>query len=124
MTYFYQPETGAYGREGDKDKRTTYTRGGWLSRIEYGSRSDAPSTTRPAARVLFDVADRCSTGCYDSGNSPVPAQWPDTPWDQYCKAAPCTTQLAPSFWTGKRLVAVRTQVYSGSGDTFTDVEKV
>ncbi|MGC4755632.1 RHS repeat domain-containing protein [Micromonospora trifolii] len=121
MTYFYQREGGAYGREGDKDKRTTYDRGGWLSSIEYGSRNDAPATTRPAARLLFDGVDRCATNCW-SNNDPVQASWLDTPWDQYCKAAPCTEQLSPTFWTSKRLSAVRAQVYSGSGDTYQDVE--
>ena len=124
MTYYYQPETGAYGREGDASKRTTYIRGGWLSSIDYGSRSDASSTTQPADRVVFEVADRCTSGCFDSNNKPVAAQWVDTPWDQYCAAAPCTTQLAPSFWTTKRLADIRTQVYSGSGTTFNDVDKV
>ncbi|MEV0006125.1 RHS repeat-associated core domain-containing protein [Micromonospora sp. NPDC050980] len=121
LTYYYGKEEGAYGREGNKDKRTTYDRGGWLSKIEYGSRSDAPSTTYAAARILFDVADRCASNCW-SGADPVKASWLDTPWDQYCKATPCTDQLSPTFWTAKRLSRVRTQVYSGSGGTYDEVE--
>jgi RHS repeat-associated protein len=121
MTYFYGRETGAYGREGDVNKRTTYERAGYLTRIEYGSRSDAAATTQPSARVIFDVADRCVTNCY-SGTNPVKESWRDTPWDQYCAAAPCTDQLAPTFWTQKRLSGVRSQVYSGTGSTFNEVE--
>ncbi|RZU76703.1 RHS repeat-associated protein [Micromonospora kangleipakensis] len=121
MTYFYGKEEGAYGREGNPDKRTTYDRGGWLSKIEYGSRSDASSTTYAAARVLFDPADRCASNCW-SGTDPVKASWLDTPWDQYCKATPCTDQLSPTFWTAKRLSRVRAQVYSGSGGTYNEVE--
>lgn len=121
MRYFYERETGAYGREGDRNKRTTYDRGGYLTRIEYGSRSDAPSSTQPAARVVFDVNDRCASNCW-SGTNPVEASWPDTPWDRYCKAAPCTEQLSPTFWTQKRLSRIRAQVYSGSGTTFNEVE--
>jgi RHS repeat-associated protein len=121
MTYLYERETGAYGREGDVSKRTTYDRGGYLTRIEYGSRSDAAASTQPAARVIFDVADRCVTNCY-SGTNPVKESWRDTPWDQYCAAAPCTDQLAPTFWTQKRLSSVRSQVYSGTGTTFNEVE--
>lgn len=122
MTYFYGKETGAYGREGDVNKRTSYTRGGWLSKIEYGNRADASAATRASARVLFDVVDRCSVNCYDSADKPVRANWLDTPWDQYCAAAPCTDQLSPTFWTGKRLASIRTQIYAGSGDTYRDVE--
>ncbi|MFI7492963.1 RHS repeat-associated core domain-containing protein [Micromonospora echinaurantiaca] len=123
MTYFYEKEGGAYGREGDKEKRTTYDRGGYLTRIEYGSRTDDSSTTRPAAQILFDTTDRCDSNCW-SGTEPVTASWLDTPWDQYCKATPCTEQLSPTFWTAKRLSRIRSQVYSGSGTTYQDVEWV
>ncbi|WP_213457323.1 SpvB/TcaC N-terminal domain-containing protein, partial [Rhizomonospora bruguierae] len=124
MTYFYTRETGAYGREGDVNKRTTYDRGGYLTRIEYGNRSDAATTTPAAAQILFDVADRCTPGatCYDSAGKPIPASWPDTPWDQYCAAVPCTDKLSPTYWTQKRLSRIRAQVYSGTGTTYTDVE--
>ncbi|GHJ47650.1 hypothetical protein Cs7R123_49920 [Catellatospora sp. TT07R-123] len=121
MTLFYGKETGAYGRESDPAKRTTYDRGGYLTKIEYASRNDAPATTQPGARVLFAVNDRCVTSCYSSGD-PVAANWPDTPWDQYCKAAPCTNALSPTYWTSQRLTRVSTQVYSGSGTAFNDVE--
>ncbi|MFB6398163.1 polymorphic toxin-type HINT domain-containing protein [Polymorphospora lycopeni] len=121
MTYFYERETGAYAREDDVNKRTTYDRGGHLTRVEYGNRTDAPSTTRAAAQVLFETEDRCVTNCW-SGSNPVAASWVDTPWDQYCAAAPCTTQTAPTFWTSQRLDTIRSQVYSGSGDTYNDVE--
>ncbi|GAA3346865.1 hypothetical protein GCM10020358_59510 [Amorphoplanes nipponensis] len=121
MSYYYGTEQGAYGREGSKDKRTTYDRGGYLSRIDYGNRIDAATTVQAAARVLFTTDNRCASSCYN-GTDPVPASWVDTPWDQYCKAAPCTDQLAPTFWTTKRLAGIRTQVYSGTGTTYTDVE--
>ncbi|MCG5446106.1 hypothetical protein NIE79_004671 [Micromonospora sp. NIE79] len=121
MTYFYKKEEGAYGREGDKAKRTTYDRGGWLKTIEYGNRADAPSSTYAAARVMFDEADRCASNC-GSASDPVTASWLDTPWDQYCKAAPCTDQLSPTFWTSKRLSRIRSQVYSGSAGVYNEVE--
>ncbi|MCU7724010.1 polymorphic toxin-type HINT domain-containing protein [Actinoplanes sp. KI2] len=124
MTLFYDKEQGAYGREGDPAKRTTYDRGGYVTSIEYGSRNDAASTVQAAAKVVFDTADRCASNCY-TGTPPTPVQasWLDTPWDQYCAAAPCTTQLSPTFWTQKRLAQIRTQVYSGSGTTYTDVDQ-
>jgi RHS repeat-associated protein len=120
LTYFYQREGGAYGREGDPGKRTTYDRGGWLDSVEYGTRSSTEYTVPPAAKVLIDEADRCVSPCF-AGGDPVTANWKDTPWDQYCKAAPCTDQLAPTFWTQKRINKIRTQVHRGGG-SYSDVE--
>ena len=123
MTYFYKKEAGAYAREGDKDKRTEYTRGGWLDKIEYGSRENAGKDVHPAARILFNEADRCvaadRNSCFKDGK-PVKSRFPDTPWDLYCQAKPCTT-FSPSFWTQKRLDSITAQVYSGSGDSYTNV---
>jgi RHS repeat-associated protein len=112
MSYIYAKETGAYGREADPAKRTEYTRAGYLARIDYGTRRDTEFTTPAPLRVHFDTADRCApnTTCA----STVPASWPDTPWDQYCAAAPCTDKIAPTFWTQKRLAKIRTEVRSGS----------
>jgi len=120
MTFYYAKEDGAYGREGDPAKRTSYDRGGYLTRIEYGNRSDAASTVKAAAQVVFATPDRCASNCY-TGSTPVQASWPDTPWDQYCTAAPCTSVLTPTFWTQKRLSTITTQVLSGSA--YTDVDQ-
>ncbi|WP_204299117.1 RHS repeat domain-containing protein [Actinoplanes campanulatus] len=123
VTYFYAKEQGAYAREGDEEKRTTYDRAGYLTKIEYGSRSNAAATARPVNRVLFDVADRCIGTCFTSAGKPIAKRFPDAPWDQYCDAAPCSVaQYAPTFWTAKRLASVRTQVYTGSGDSYTTVD--
>lgn len=123
MTMFYEKESGAYGREYDTSKRTTYDRGGWLRRIEYGSRVDAAATTYPAARVEFEVKDRCIAGatCYTTEGVPVEASWPDTPWDQYCQATPCTDKLAPTYWSQKRLSKITTQVLTGAS-SYSDVD--
>jgi YD repeat-containing protein len=123
ITYFYGKEVGAYGREGDKDKRITYDRGGYLKQIEYGSRSDAAASVRPVNRIQFDVDDRCIGTCFDDKGKPIAKRFPDTPWEQYCDAAPCATQLSPTFWTQKRLKQIRAQVYAGSGDDYTTVDK-
>ena len=123
ITYFYGKEPGAYGREGDKNKRTTYDRGGYLTKVEYGNRTDAPVTTYAAARVLFDHDDRCVSSCW-SGSTAIQASWPDTPWDQYCTAAPCTEQLSPTFWTNQRLNMITTQVQSGTGATYSTVDEI
>ncbi|MFG3702322.1 polymorphic toxin-type HINT domain-containing protein [Micromonospora sp. NPDC047620] len=123
MMLFYGKEAGAYGREADTSKRTTYDRGGYLTRIEYGNRKDASSVTYAAARVVFDVLDRCKAGatCYDSGGKPVKPSWPDTPWDLYCDATPCTDKYTPVFFTQKRLAKIRAQIHTGGGG-YSDVE--
>ncbi|MGA5301778.1 deaminase domain-containing protein [Nucisporomicrobium flavum] len=122
ITYSYTSEPGAYAREGDKDKRTTYDRGGYLSRIEYGSRTDDPSTAHPVARVDFTIDDRCLGTCFNDDKKPIAAAFPDTPWDQYCDAAPCKTQYSPTFWTSKRLTDITTKIYSGTDDVYTPVD--
>ena len=121
MSLVYDKEGGAYGRENDPNKRTTYDRGGSLARIDYGARAD--SSAPAAARVVFDVEDRCKPGatCLDGNGRPIPASYPDTPFDQYCYAAPCTTQLHPTFWTQKRLAKIRTQLHTGGGE-YSNVE--
>ncbi|MEW2386271.1 polymorphic toxin-type HINT domain-containing protein [Micromonospora sp. NPDC047707] len=108
MSYWYQRETNQYAREGDPTKLTEYVRGGWLERIDYGTR-DGVTGSAPA-RVLFDTADRCvpNTNC-DISNKDNWRNWPDTPWDLRCTSSPCNT-ASPSFWTQKRLAKVRTQV--------------
>jgi RHS repeat-associated protein len=120
LTYFYAREIGAYGREADPNKRTEYHRGGWLTRIDYGTRGGTELTTPAPNRVLFDVADRCAPNTTCSPT--VPASWPDTPWDQYCAATPCTDKIAPTFWTQKRLAKIRTEVRVGS--TYTPVDSL
>jgi RHS repeat-associated protein len=122
ITYFYEKEGGAYGREGDKDKRTEYDRGGYLTRVEYGSRATAAATVKPADRILFKTDDRCIGTCIDKDDKPIAKRFPDTPWEQYCEKAPCTSQLSPTFWTQKRLSKITTQVYSGTGDAYTKVD--
>jgi RHS repeat-associated protein len=121
MTFFYEKEPGAYGRELDPAKRTTYDRGGYLRRIEYGTRSG--SSAPAPARVVFDVEDRCKPGatCTDGNGRPIPASFPDTPLDQFCYATPCTNQSSPTFWTQKRLARVRTQIRTATGG-YDDVE--
>ncbi|MDM4721035.1 RHS repeat-associated core domain-containing protein [Micromonospora sp. WMMA1363] len=124
MAYFYGTETGAYARDLNPDQRTTYDRGGYLKRVEYGMRANAEYSQAAPLRVLFTTAERCLTSCWSGAawtSDPVTANWHDTPWDQYCKTAPCTTQGAPTFWSARRLAKVTAQTRSGTS-TYADVE--
>ncbi len=124
MAYFYGKETGAYGRDLTASQRTTYDRGGYLDRIEYGMRQNSEYAQAAPVRVVFSTAERCLSGCWSGAawtSNPVTSAWPDTPWDQYCKAAPCTDQLSPTFWSSRRLTKVTTQIRNGTS-SYSDVE--
>ncbi|HWH00672.1 MAG TPA: hypothetical protein VNV66_15435, partial [Pilimelia sp.] len=124
LAYFYGRETGAYGRDNTPSQRTTYDRGGYLLRAEYGMRRGAEYAQAAPLRVVYDTAERCLSGCWSGAawtSDPVASAWPDTPWDQYCKAAPCTEQGAPTFWSARRLVKVTTQQRTGTA-SYGDVE--
>ncbi|MFE7839230.1 RHS repeat-associated core domain-containing protein [Streptomyces sp. NPDC057474] len=131
MTYYYGQETNHYALNGKTDANgTSYVRGGYLKRIEYGQRESTLYTQSAPARVVFDTAERClATDAFDCAadkwTSANAGKWPDTPWDRYCKAdTKCTaTQASPSFWTRKKLTAITTQAYTGdSSAPYTDVD--
>ncbi|GAA4201795.1 RHS repeat-associated core domain-containing protein [Actinocatenispora rupis] len=107
ISYRYDKETGYYGRGGDADARTDYTRGGTLHEIDYGF-SDGHAYDSAPQRVSFVVANRCSAG--STCDTSHPASWPDTPWDQACLSAPCTGKTTPIFFTQKQLTTITTQV--------------
>ncbi|MET8152372.1 RHS repeat-associated core domain-containing protein, partial [Actinoplanes sp. NPDC005259] len=114
-SYWYDPETNYYGRNNDATKRTKYTRGGMLSRIDYGTRADNIFGTAPA-QVIFEPGNRCSTttDC-DATVKENWKNWLDTPLDKGCKeGTDCKDNFAPTFWSMKRLAKVTTQVWGGS----------
>jgi RHS repeat-associated protein len=115
MSYWYAQETNQYARDADQNKLSTYVRGGWLTRVDYGTRTDAEFGTAPM-QVRFDMADRCDTDCGTHDGT----HWTDTPWDMECTKAPCYIG-SPTFWTTKRLAAVTTSVWGGSA--YRDVDR-
>jgi RHS repeat-associated protein len=125
LTYVYEKETNAYGRN-QGEGVSSYVRGGYLSRIEYGQRAGSESASPAPARVDFTVAERCLPS---GGITCDPAQltdanaksWPDVPADLICSStASCPDQTSPAFFTRKRLVTVKTQVLVGS--SYQDVD--
>ncbi|MFD0318594.1 RHS repeat-associated core domain-containing protein [Streptomyces flavalbus] len=112
MSYFYTPETGRYGQNLGRST-ATYTRGGVLSEIHYGTRTGDDYGQVPA-KVVFTPADRCVSGA-DCAQRTATA-WPDVPWDLDCAGATCSdAQRTPSFWTTKRLARITTQVLGADG---------
>ncbi|MEU6264662.1 polymorphic toxin-type HINT domain-containing protein [Saccharopolyspora shandongensis] len=114
--YFYDIATNRYGLN-NNSKAVDYVRDGWLARIDYGLHTQ--HAAEPAARVVFDVADRCVPGAACTRDKPE--NWPDVPWIMECTGTTCKQeQRAPTFWSSKRLAKVTTRIWRGTG--FTDVE--
>lgn len=110
--YYYTPETNNYGADG-ATTNVAYTRAGYLSKIDYGLRLSSGSIYGSPApdEARFTVSDRTdSTG------------WPDTPTDQDCSTSSTCSNHSPTFWTRKRLTAIDTYYYTGSGTTYQQVD--
>ncbi|WIN00449.1 RHS repeat-associated core domain-containing protein [Actinoplanes oblitus] len=110
MSFWYDKETNQYATEVTKTKNVSYVRGGVLKRIDYGTwdRGTADRSVTPVAQVVFESADRCLSDCSTHDG----AHWPDTPWDQECKAdATSCDDFSPTFWSTKRLAKVRTRIW-------------
>ncbi|GAA3240643.1 hypothetical protein [Nonomuraea helvata] len=135
-TFWYGRETNYYRRDVTtltdgvpNGTPTSYDRGGYLKRIDYGQRSDAIFSTSAPAQVDFDVKERCiPTSGFDCAEGKFTKDnakyWPDVPYDQNCDSGDkCLDRYSPTFWTRKRLASVTTQVLSGSAykdvDTWT-----
>ncbi|MFD5699124.1 polymorphic toxin-type HINT domain-containing protein [Streptomyces lasiicapitis] len=126
MSYFYGKETNYYtqGLKTDENGKS-YTRGGYLKRIDYGQRHEKVYSTPAAARMVFDIDERCEGAAADcqSGDltDATAGRWPDVPWDLNCKAdTKCKGQNSPTFWTRKKLSKVTTQIRYGDG--YADVD--
>ncbi|WP_283133706.1 RHS repeat-associated core domain-containing protein [Rhizohabitans arisaemae] len=119
MSLWYSTETSNYARNRTDTAVSAYVRGGWLARVDYGTRQDggvdSALTSAPAQRVVFTVRDRCvvqGPTCTPA----TPANWPDVPWDRQCDSATsCPGKYAPAFYTQKMLSTVTTQVAAGTG---------
>ncbi|MDQ2837152.1 MAG: polymorphic toxin-type HINT domain-containing protein [Actinomycetota bacterium] len=124
--FLYHTETNYYHR--DKGALVQYTRGGYLTEVDYGMR--AGSSTVPQKVVLgYNTNGRCktTTNCA-SETGPTyptpayPANYPDVPWDQNCvSGGACTGLIAPTFWTSQMLNTVTTSALVGSTMTTADV---
>ncbi|MEU9064778.1 RHS repeat-associated core domain-containing protein [Streptomyces sp. NPDC048430] len=118
MAYYWKTESNNYGRNVSettgKGTVTPYIRGGYLDHIDYGLRKDAVYTSKAMGQIHFGVSERCLTSCgtFDETNA---TNWPDVPFDQYCKdgSTECKNQHSPTFWTRKRLASITTKVLSG-----------
>ncbi|MEV0198972.1 RHS repeat-associated core domain-containing protein [Nonomuraea sp. NPDC050691] len=120
-TYWYAQEKNYYGRNMKPEQGTVYDRAGYLTRIDYGYLQNELFTKAPAARIVFETAERCLpsgtiTCAADQLKKETASHWPDVPFDQICDAGvKCTDRLAPTFFTRKRLAKVTTQILNATG---------
>ena len=120
ISYWYTPETGYYGRD-NATTATTYARGGYLSKIQYGQLAGKVyDTTAPAAaQVFFDTSERCLADAgFDCATTKMTtanaAHWPDVPIDQTCASTGTCNNHGPSYFSTKRLTGIRTQTLVGT----------
>ncbi|MGH3713889.1 MAG: RHS repeat domain-containing protein [Micromonosporaceae bacterium] len=111
ISYWYGRETNNYAQ---RNGATTdsYVRGGWLTKIEYGSRRAQQYSAAALAMIDFVPADRCAAGA--DCTQKTTSSWPDTPWDHYCNTTSCADKWAPTFWSSKRLSQIITYVHDGT----------
>jgi RHS repeat-associated protein len=114
MSYWYFKEKSNTKLAGTTTVRQ-YEKGGFLKRIEYGTRAGTELSAPAPMKVQFTEADRCLSNCF-SGSTPVAANWPDTPLDLQCNAAPCNNNPTPTFFSSRRLSKIATFVRVGATD--------
>jgi RHS repeat-associated protein len=115
--YYYNQETNYYGAD-MKNTAVAYTRGGTLSRIDYGMTASTVYSGTAPEQIVFDAtAERCipddpsGNKCTDSQfTSANAAYWPDVPIDQNCTNGSDCTNHTPTFWSRKRLTSITTQI--------------
>lgn len=140
--YMYTPESNYYGR-GTANKPTWYERGGVLSEIDYGWQvpdviaANTVNPHQPAAKILFESANRCvdpavdggyhvnnastgatngagPSGCAAAGFGSFTAGMMDTPTDQSCPSSATSCAVtSPTFWSTRRLAGITTEVAVG-----------
>jgi RHS repeat-associated protein len=132
-TFWYKSETNYYRRDvttltdgQPNGTPTAYDRGGYLTHIDYGQRSNAIFSSSAPGRVSFTNDERCiPTADFDCAASKFTkdnaSHWPDVPYDQNCdQGEDCVDRYAPTFWTRKRISAISTQVLNGG--SYEDVD--
>lgn len=119
--YFYEKEGNFYSSNAGTTADVGYTRGGYLTRIEYGHRAGQVYAAPAPAEVVFNYAERCLASCntFDTDHK---ANWPDVPVDLNCDSGKTCYVQSPTFWSRKRLTQIETSVWSGTGTTYTPTD--
>ncbi|WP_230396124.1 RHS repeat-associated core domain-containing protein [Streptomyces blattellae] len=120
MSYWYTKESNSYARNGASTASASYTRGGYLTKILYGQRSDTLFTADASNKVTFDYSERCTAADCSELTDTTSDNWPDVPFDAICAAgADCEENASPAFFTRKRLIGINTYAWSASSSAYT-----
>ncbi len=123
MSYWYAKESNSYAKNGASTATATYTRGGYLTKILYGQRSNTLFTADASAKVSFDYSERCTADDCSELTDATSDRWPDVPFDAICKeSADCEENASPAFFTRKRLTGIDTYAWSAASSTYTAVD--
>ncbi|MFT3969961.1 MAG: RHS repeat-associated core domain-containing protein [Micropruina sp.] len=126
MTYYYAKETNKYKK--NLATSTSYDRGGYLTKIQYGERKGAETVDDSPAKVDFTVEERCDTAISSTCKTAKPTSttakaWPDVPMDAVCDADYCPSQkTAPTFFSRKRLKQIDTFTRDSAGTAWQPVD--
>jgi len=125
-TYYWAKEANKYKK--NLATSTTYDRGGYLTKIQYGERKAAETVDDSPAKVTFTVEERCDTTVSSTCLTAAPTSstakaWPDVPMDAYCQTDYCPSQkTSPTFFSRKRLKQVDTFTRNSAGDSWETVD--
>jgi RHS repeat-associated protein len=123
MTYWYGKEANNYAKSGVASPGTSYIRGGYLKRIDYGQRTSSIYTKPASQQVTFVYDQRCKATDCSSLTDTTKTNWPDVPFDMICDTGKaCTNLIGPAFFTRYRLTSINTAVWSGTGTTMRPVD--
>ncbi|WP_435809253.1 scabin-related ADP-ribosyltransferase [Streptomyces longwoodensis] len=122
-TYWYTKETNYYKKNKATTANAAYTRGGYLTRIEYGLRADALFTDKADAKVTFSHAERCTAADCSSLTKDTADNWPDVPFDAICSNGDTECNAAGlSFFSRKRLTGIDTFSYNATSLAYDPVD--
>ncbi|MFE1927715.1 RHS repeat-associated core domain-containing protein [Streptomyces asoensis] len=121
-TYWYTKESNSYKKNKATTANAAYTRGGYLTRVEYGLRAGALFTDKADAKVTFTHAERCTTDC-SSLTKDTADNWPDVPFDAICSSGDAECKATgPSFFSRKRLTGIDTHSYNATTAAYDPVD--
>ncbi|MFD5319636.1 RHS repeat-associated core domain-containing protein [Streptomyces sp. NPDC127098] len=123
MTYWYVKETNHYNKNDAETANAAYTRGGYLSRIEYGQRVGALFSRDAEAEVRFTYTERCTEGDCEELTEDTSDHWPDVPYDALCGDGDedCTAR-GPTFFSRKRLTGISTHSWNAANGAYDPVD--
>jgi RHS repeat-associated protein len=122
-TYWYTKESNYYKKNKSEKSSASYTRGGYLTRIEYGLRKGALFTDKADAKVTFGHAERCTASDCSSLTKDTADNWPDVPFDMICSKDDSDCKVTgPAFFTRKRLTGIDTFSYNATSGAYDAVD--